>query len=149
MADPRNRVAFDGIGVRRVTYKTDNSTILYDKTKVGGSAQVGLAVELSTDDTVALAQDGNPVEGKLVEVFDDNTCSVEVDGYVDLPAGASAAVNIGRKIVGALGPSSARGYVRAVAAAAGAFAQATMQDALNGRGRIINNDDTTKLVIKL
>jgi hypothetical protein len=149
MGDPRKTVAFDGVNEERATYKSDNSTILYDRTKISGSAQVGLAVSLSGDDTVQLASDGEAIEGKLLEVFPDNTCTVQTAGYPRLPAGASAAVNIGRKIVGALGPSNAKGYVRAAAAATGAHVQGTLQDALNGRGAIINNDDTTKLVCRL
>jgi hypothetical protein len=149
MSDPRKTVAFDGVDERRATYKTDNSTILYDKTKAGGSLAVGLAVKISADKTVALVEDGDPIEGKILEVYADNTATVQHGGFCDLPAGASAAVTLGQKIVGALGAANAKGYVRAVAAAAGAFAQATVQDALNGRGSIVDNDDTTKLIVRL
>ena len=149
MPDPRNTVAFDEVATRRVTYKIDNVTIIYDKTKTKGSAQVGFAVGLSDDGIVELVNDNNVIEGKLDEVFPDNKASVIVDGYAFLPAGAAAAVAIGRKVIGALGPAGARGFVKAVPAASAPPTQAEVNAALNGRGAIVANDDTTKLVIRL
>jgi hypothetical protein len=141
MADPRKTVAFDGIGERNVTMKIDNSTIVYDKTKAFGSAQVGLAVVLSTDRTVKLSEDAEIVHGKLQEVYPDNLCSVQVEGYMELPGGNGATLTVGSKIVGALGAASAKGYVRTAAA--------TAAEALAARGQIIDNDDTTKVIVKL
>ncbi len=140
--DPRARVSFTGIDYHGTTYKY-GSTITFDATKAGGAAatMIGKAVSLTTDDTVDLCQDGDHIIGKLQKVEDDGFCSVQDDGVVELPAGASATVTVGAPIVGALGGSSARGYVRAAAASA-----AEARDAV---GTILNNDVTTALVIDL
>jgi hypothetical protein len=142
MADPRNAVAFEGIGEEVATYLIDNSTITYDITKAGGSAQVGLAVTLSGDGTVALTADSDAVEGKLLLVESDNKASVQVEGYVKLPGGASATLTRGTKIVGALGASSARGYIRSAAAG-------TAAELIKCRGRIVDVSDTTNVVVDL
>lgn len=140
MSDPRKTVAYGEIGARRVTYKHDD-TIVYDKTKTGGSAQVGLAVTIESDDTVTLVGNAEIVEGKLIEVYSDGFCSVQVGGYMELPGGDSATLTIASKIMGDLGPSSAEGYIQAISVdAAGAVV---------GRGRIVNNDTTTAVVVCL
>lgn len=142
MADPRNAVAFEGIGAVYQTFKTDNSTIVYDATKAGGSAQVGLAVTLSADGTVALTADGDAVTGKLILVESDNKANVQVRGGMSLAAGASASVTRGKKVVGALGASSARGYIREVATG-------TAAELGKARGEILDNSDTTSVVVDL
>jgi hypothetical protein len=129
--------------------KIDASTITFDQTKTGGSAQVGLAVTESADKTVALVQDGDPVLGKLVKVESGNFATIQHEGGMLLPGGQSATLTAGRKIVGALGAASARGYIRAVAASAAGYVQGTMQDALNGRGRILDASDSTKVAVLL
>lgn len=141
MANPRNVVDFTDIGAKRETFKIDNSTITYDATKAGGSAQIGLAVELSTDDTVALTQDANPVLGKLLKVEPDLKATVQTRGYTKFPSGAGATLTIGQPIVGDL-DTAARGYVRMAASAVAA-------ELANARGRIINNDDTANVVVLL
>lgn len=142
MADPRNAVDFEGIGSEFATYLIDNSTITYDATKTGGSAQVGLAVTLSADDTVALTADASAVEGKLILVESDNKANVQVEGYMSLPGGASATLTRGTKIVGALGASSAKGYIRSAASA-------TAAELLIARGRIVRNGTATAVVVDL
>lgn len=114
MADPRNAVSFDGIGERRETYLIDGVTITYDATKANGSAQVGLAVTESAAGTAALTADGNGVLGKLIKVEADGKAVVQTDGYMTLPGGNGASLTRMKKIVGALGPSSAKGYIREV-----------------------------------
>lgn len=145
MADPRDRVEFRGIvseGDGDLTFKTDNSTITYDATQAGGSAQVGLAVTLSADDTVALAADGDAVVGQLLRVQKDNKATVRTRGCVELPGGASATLTRGATIVGALGPSSARGYIRSAASG-------TAAELVKARGQIYRNADPTKVVVHL
>jgi guanyl-specific ribonuclease Sa len=144
MADARNKVEYDDIGVVRATFKTDGVTIVYDATKTGGAAAATLnkAVTLSADDTVALAADGDAIVGKLLSVESDDKCVVQVEGFCALPAGASASVTRGLKIVGALGASSAKGYIREVASA-------TAAELNKGRGRIIRNGTTTAVVVQL
>jgi hypothetical protein len=142
MANPRNIVSFTDIDPLTVTYKIDGSTITYSATTTNGSAQVGLAVTLSTDDTVGLVGDGEAVEGKLIKVEADNKATVQVGGYMTLPAGNGASLTLGKKIVGALNASSAEGYIREVATGTAAELGVC-------RGRIINNDTTTAVVVHL
>ena len=112
MADLRDQIRHDNIGQLNLPYFADGSTIVYDYTKRNGSAAVGKAVTLSADKTVALAADGDAIVGKLNSVEPDGVCNVTVKGWVELPAGNGATVTRGTKIVGALGPSSAKGYIR-------------------------------------
>lgn len=142
MADPRNQVRFDEIGAERATFIIDNSTIVYDITKAGGSVSVGLAVTLSGNDTVALAADGDRIVGKLILVESDNKATVQTDGYVELPAGNGATVTRGLAIVGALGASSAKGYIRNAA-------PGTAAELVRMRGMIQNVADTTAVLVKL
>jgi len=115
MANPRNTVAFEGIGEVLATFIIDNSTITFDDTKVGGSAAVGKAVEMSAANTVALAADGAEVIGKLIKVSKDLKATVQIKGGMSLPGGNGAALTVGKKIVGALDAGAARGFIREVA----------------------------------
>jgi hypothetical protein len=142
MADPRDAVAFDGIGAEYATFKTDGVTIVYDDTKGGGSTAVGKAVTFSADDTVALAADGDAIVGQLVLVESDDKANVQFKGYVELPAGASATVTRGNTIVGALGASSAKGYIRNAASG-------TAAELVKARGQIYNVGDTTAVGVML
>ena len=90
MANPRKVVDFEGIGLLTATYLIDGVTITYDATKAGGSAVVGRAVTLSDDAVVALTEDGDAVEGKLLTVERDGACTVQVGGFCTLPGGEYA-----------------------------------------------------------
>lgn len=142
MADPRSAVQFNEIAPVFATFKIDNSTIVYSATAVNGSVSVGLSVTLSASDTVALASDGNAIVGKLVSVTKDNFATVQIGGGMTLPGGVSAALTLGKKVVGALGASSAKGYIRETN---------TGTAAENGlsRGFIINASDTANVVVWL
>lgn len=142
MADPRNAVSLIGIGYEAETFLIDNSTITYSATVTGGSASVGLAVTFSADDTVALAVDGNAVVGKLVKVESDNKAVVQTGGYLTLPGGSGASLTRGKKIVGALGAASAKGYIREVATG-------TAAELGVARGFITNAATTTAVVVRL
>lgn len=142
MTNPRNKVGYTGIRPDTETYIIDNSTITYDDTKENNSGQVGLAVTLSADNTVALAADGEFVLGKLILVESDNKCTVQVGGFVELPGGAGATLTRGAAIVGALGTGSAKGYIRA--AASGTAAELT-----RCRGFIQANGTTTAVLVRL
>lgn len=142
MADPRV-LDFTGIDNDDVaTFKIDDSTITFDAAQVNGSAAVGKAVTLSADKTVALAADGEAVIGKLLKVEPDKLASVQYAGYMTLPAGTGASLTLGKKIVGALNASSAKGYIRETNTATAAE---------NGvsRGFIVDNDTTTAVLVKL
>lgn len=134
MADPRNDVAFEGIGYLAVTIAHDN-TIVYDRTKAGGSAQVGLAVSIESDGVVTLVGDGENVFGKLIKVEPDGFCVVQIAGMMTLPGGTSATLTAGLKIVGDL-LVSAEGYVQAV----------STQDTVS-RGIIVDASDPTAVVV--
>lgn len=136
MADARENVSFEGIGYRAVTLKHDD-TIVYDATKEGGSAQVGLAVTLESANTVSLAGDGEQVEGKLVKVEPGGVCVVQNGGYMTLPGGTAATLTVGKKIVGDL-LVAAEGYIREV----------NTEDAVS-RGTIVDATDATAVVVRL
>lgn len=150
MANPRKKVDFTGIDNTRVTYKIDGVTITYEGNQVQyGTSFQGKAVTLSTHATVALAADGDAIEGRLEHVEPDGMCVVTTDGFVTLPGGASAVLTVGRAIVGALGPSSAKGYIRAAAVPGGTYAQAEVAEAFKADGEIIDASDTTAVVVDL
>lgn len=140
MANPRLPVRFNNIDYRAETFIIDDSTITYDVTKTNGSTQVGLAVTLSAADTIALVADAEGILGKLIKVEEDNRATVQTRGYMTLPAGTSAALTLNKKIVGDL-LSSAKGYIREAAAAAGEYVVM--------RGRIENAATTTAVVVYL
>lgn len=148
MADPRLKVGFEEIGAVFASFKIDGDTIAYDATKGGGSASVGLAVTLSADDTIALCADGDMVLGKLVQVEADGVATVQIAGGMTLPAGEGANVTVGKRIVGDLGAANAKGYIQELADAANGDA-AEINAAVKARGVIINNDDTTAVVVIL
>lgn len=138
----RNQVAYDDIGYDGLTQFIDGVTITYTGPPSGvavrGSAQVGLAATWSqtVDDTCTLTQDGDAVMGRIQEVFDDGFCTIAFRGFQQLPAGQSAAITRGRRLVGALGPASARGYIRQVVSAGASYAQAEAVEMGRSRGRI-------------
>lgn len=142
MSDPRKTVLNTEVFAPTRTRKIDNSTIVYDKTKVGGSAGVGKAVKFSADDTVALTTDGSEVLGVLESVEADGFCTVRERGPVSLPGGSGASLTLGKKIVGAVDGSSNGGFIREVATG-------TAAELGKARGYICNNDDTTAVVVDL
>jgi hypothetical protein len=141
MADPRNVVTNVGVEPRYRTYLIDNSTITYDADVAGGSAQVGLAVTFSDDNTVQLVADGEAVIGKLILVEPNLVCNVQVGGCMTLPGGTGAALTNGKKIVGDL-LVAAEGYIREVATG-------TAAELGVARGFISNNADTTAVEVEL
>jgi hypothetical protein len=141
MANPRAIVDFEGIQNYRITVPYDNSTITYSATEENGSAQVGLAVTLNTDDEAMLVGDGEYVLGKLVKVEADGMCVIE-RGFVTLPGGTSATLTRGKAIVGDL-LVSAEGYIREVATATAA------ELGVMGGSQIIDPSTTTAVVVYL
>lgn len=141
MADPRAVVNHEGDDGHWETYQIDASTILYDADEAGGSAQVGLAVTLSSDDVIALVADGEVVLGKLELVTKDGFARVQDGGYMTLPAGTAATLTLGEAIVGDL-LVAAEGYIRAVATG-------TAAELGHARGTIVNNNTTTAVFVKL
>lgn len=140
MANPRNTVAYDDIRPVRATFIVDGTTITFDRDEDGGSAQVGLAVNLSASKTVQLVGDAEPVLGQLELVEPDGKCTVRIGGVLTLKGGDSATLTPGSKIVGDLGAASAEGYVRSVAAA-------TLAEVAVARGEILDAADATAVQV--
>jgi len=142
MSNPRVVAFSDGMFGEYATFNIDNSTITYDETKEGGSAQVSLAVTLSDAKEVELVGDGEAVIGKLISVNADDTATVQIAGVMTLPGGNGASLTLSKKIVGALDATSAKGYIREVATA-------TAAELGVARGFIIDPDTTTAVVVCL
>ena len=142
MANPRLTVGFEGLDAEYVTMEIDNSSITFDGTKVGGSAQVGLAVTFSAAGTVALVADADHVVGKLISVERDGFCTVQTRGTMTLPGGDGATLTLNLPIVGDLGPDSAKGYVRIANSAVAA-------ELAKARGEIRDATTTTAVVVSL
>lgn len=141
MADPREAASHLGIGYKAETYAHD-SAIVYDATKVGGSASAGLACTLISAGTVSLTGADEQVEGKLIKVEPNGFCVVQNGGNMQLPGGSAATLTVGAKIVGALGSASAEGYIKA--AASGTAAHHVIS-----RGEIVDASDTANVVVRL
>lgn len=143
MADPRIDVRFAGIKSARVTYKTDNVTIVYSATETNGSAVVGRAVRImpGTPDTVELVGDGEAVKGKLIKVEKDNFGVVQIRGFTTLPGGTGASLTVGKAIVGDL-LSAAEGYIREADSA-------TAAELVLMAGKIEDPTTTTAVVVDL
>lgn len=142
--DPRAAVSYGEIDACYVTFLIDNSTITYDATKARGAATTMLdkAVTFSADGTMALAADGDAVTGRLDAVEWDNTCRVQVEGFMQFPGGNGASLTLGKKIVGALNASSAKGYIREVATA-------TAAELGKARGFIVESGTATAVWVML
>jgi hypothetical protein len=148
MADSRTLAPFqEGIDGSFITFDGDGSTIVYDKTKPGGSAAVGLAASISSDHTAQLTNDGDVVLGKVVAVEADGKCTIQFEGVMALPAGNAITVVSGKKVVGALGAASARGYIRNPVAIGGTFAQGAATDNGNGRGLVLDASTQTACLV--
>lgn len=134
MADPRNQVRLDGIGAEQVTLYADGVTIVYDATQPGGvaAASLGKAVTISGVKTGALAADGDAIAGKLIGVEPDGKLVLQYTGFMDFIGGNGATLTHGTAIVGALGPSNAKGYVRSAASG-------TAAELIKCRGMIYDN----------
>lgn len=119
MANPRKLIDHLGILPGASTFLIDGATITYSASAAGGSAAVGKAVGLvaGTEDTVELVADAQAVLGRLIVVEPDGACVVQIAGVVELAAGNAVTLLRGGSVVGALGPASARGYVRPPATA--------------------------------
>lgn len=139
MADPRaaNSFLLGPHEFEIATFAYD-STIVYDADEVGGSAQVGLAVSIESSNVVTLVGAGENVLGKLLSVDSDGFCSVQHRGFMTLPGGDSATLTAGSKIVGALNPSSAEGYIKV----------ATTEHTVS-RGMILDSSTATAVVVLL
>ena len=157
MADPRKIVDFTLIGQKRATFAygntIDHDTALPEKYK-------GLAVKISADNQIQLCGDGDWIFGFISLTEGDGLCSVVWDGVVEnARKGNGATVTTGAGLVGALGPSSALGYVKDAPGITGQTAALDGNAAAGGvavtitgsvgRGYVLNNDVADAIVVLL
>ena len=97
------------------TFQGDGETIKYDPTQPGRSDAVGKAFRINEEGKGVLVADGEEIDGKVLEVDDDHKFTgAYMCGGLLFPIGENQTVKRGDKLVGALGPSNAKGYVKAV-----------------------------------
>ena len=145
--------------VLATTFQGDGITIKYDITKPNRSDAVGKGFMIDPITGIcSLVEDGNEIDGKVIEVDDDDKFTgAYMFGGLRFPLGSGATVTRGDKLVGALGPGSAKGYVKAAGdltrpasdfadLAAATTAVQTLVDELKGKGSVIEFDSTHALV---
>lgn len=139
MTDPRAANSFIlGPKPHELATFVYDATIVYSAAVADGSVSVGLAVSIESSNVVTLAGDGENVLGKLLHVEADGFCTVQHSGFMTLPGGSGASLTAGSKIVGALSPSSAEGYIKV----------ASTEHTLS-RGMIIDSSTATAVVVML
>ena len=110
------------------TFQGDGRTIKYDATKPGRSDAVGKAYKLNGD-KAELVADGDEIDGIVIEVDDDHKFTgAYMFGGLLLPIGVNQVVAQGDRLVGALGPNNAKGYVKAAGDAPSALADVAEVD---------------------
>jgi hypothetical protein len=134
-------VDFSEIKPVRITCVADGSTVTFDRTQAGGSAQVGLAVNLSASKTIQTAGDGERILGVLLNVEPDGMCTVQVGGVATFKGGTSATLTPGSAIVGDL-LSAAEGYIQTVGTG-------SVAAGIAGRGMILDASDTNAVKVLL
>lgn len=122
------------------TFQGDGTTIKYDATKRNRSDAVGKAFRINDDGKGALVADGEEIDGIVLQVAsDDKFTGAYLFGGLFFLIGDNQTVSKGDKIVGALGPSNAKGYIKSapdITALPTALADLEAADI---------NDDTEKL----
>ena len=97
------------------TFQGDGDTIKYDATKPNRSEAVGKAYKINADGKGELVGDGEEFDGKVIAVQDNHKFTgAYMFGGLRLPLGENATVKRGDRLVGALGPSKAKGHVKAL-----------------------------------
>lgn len=147
-ADARNAISLVGIRPLRVTLTIDNSTITHSGTAAGGSSVINRAVTLSADLTVALADAGERVIGKLLSVTEDLRALVQTGGYMTLPKGTNYSGSPGLRIVGDV-LVAAKGYVKHVPLAGATYDQGEVNLAQKANGTIFDDSDTNLVLVHI
>lgn len=112
--------------------------IAYDATQPMGSAHVGKAVMATGDDTVDLVTNGKELVGKLIKVEPDNFCTIQDEGYCDLPSdGVITYADTNNGLVG--GTTAGTVKIATVVPGAGAVRKA----------RAVKSDDAGVVIAKL
>ena len=96
----------------------DKSTIKYDITKKNRSTAVGRVYRINDDGKAELPGDGEEFDGVIIAVDDTQITGAYMFGGLRVPLASNETVKRGDKLVAGLGPSNAKGYVKAVSAPA-------------------------------
>ena len=95
------------------TLKGDGTTIVYDKNKPNRSDAVGKAYKINASGKAELVGDGDEIDGKVLSVDPENNITGAYKfGGLSFLIGDGETVTVGSKVVGALGPASAKGYIK-------------------------------------
>ena len=100
------------------SFKHDKSTITYDITKPNRSTAVGKVYRINEDGVAELPPDGEAFDGVITAVDDTQITGAYLFAGLRVPLASNETVKRGDKLVAGLGPSSAKGYVKAVSAPA-------------------------------
>ena len=95
------------------TIPHDKTTITYDITKPNRSDAVGKVYKRNSDGKAELPGDGEEFEGVITSVSKDEATVAYMFGGLRVPIAHGATVARGDKLVAGLGPSNAKGYVKA------------------------------------
>ncbi len=98
------------------SFKHDKSTITYDITKPNRSTAVGKVYRINEDGVAELPADGEAFDGVITAVDDTQITGAYLFAGLRVPLASNATVKRGDKLVAGLGPSTAKGYVKAVSA---------------------------------
>lgn len=93
----------------------DKSTIKYDITKKNRSTAVGRVYRINDDGKAELPADGEEFDGVIIAVDATQITAAYMFGGLRVPLASNETVKRGDKLVAGLGPSNAKGYVKAVA----------------------------------
>ena len=96
----------------------DKKTITYDITAKHRSTAVGKVYKINDDGKAELPADGEEFDGVIIAVDATQITGAYICGGLRVPLANGATVKRGDKLVAGLGPSSAKGYVKAVSAPA-------------------------------
>ena len=94
----------------------DKSTIKYDITKKNRSTAVGRVYRINDGGKAELPADGEEFDGVIIAVDDTQITAAYLFGGLRVPLASNETVKRGDKLVAGLGPSNAKGYVKAVSA---------------------------------
>ena len=122
--------------------KTGDGAIPYNSSEKNGSASAGerLAVSLNANMEVSLCGDGDAIVGRLEKVDPQSMATVVVHAIrLRYKGGDGATLTRGGGIVGDLGDSDVRGYVRSPAA--------TVAESIKSKGTIIDSDGTNPVLM--
>ena len=97
------------------SFKHDKKTITYDPTAPNRSTAVGKVYKLNDDGVAELPADGEEFDGVIIAVDATQITGAYLFAGLRVLLASGATVKRGDKLVAGLGPSNAKGYVKAVA----------------------------------